>query len=182
MENIDLVLKNNKLKSYDQFAILIFLLNGVAIGFFLYREYHTILQKISGFTSLLILLMTLFIFINIPSGKNKENAFLFSAAGTGLYWVLTGYWWAGVLAFLLFFLYKLSKRPLKVRFLPAKIIYPSFPERTIQWEELSNVILKDGLLTIDLRNNKIIQQLIEETGPPVNEKEFNEFCRQQLNK
>jgi hypothetical protein len=79
---------------------------------------------------------------------------------------------------MLFYLYNLSKRKLKVSF-ANQIIYPSFPTRIIQWNELNNVILKDGLLTIDFKNNKIIQQLIKHSNA-INEKEFNEFCKQQL--
>ena len=67
---------------------------------------------------------------------------------------------------------------MKVNF-SDQIIYPSFPKRIIHWKELSNVILKDGLLTIDFKNNKIIQQSIM-YADRVNEKEFNEFCKKQL--
>ena len=61
-----------------------------------------------------------------------------------------------------------------------RIIYPSFPRRSIEWNELSNIILKDDLLTIDFKNNKIIQQLVDKTEATVNEKEFNDFCFKQL--
>jgi hypothetical protein len=40
--------------------------------------------------------------------------------------------------------------------------------------------MKDGVLTIDFKNNKIIQQSIDEARSSVNEKEFNEFCQKQL--
>ena len=79
---------------------------------------------------------------------------------------------------LFFYLYSLSKRKLKVSF-ADQIIYPSIPVRIIQWNELNNVILKDGLLTIDFKNNKIIQQLIKHSNQ-INEKEFNDFCKEQL--
>lgn len=57
----------------------------------------------------------------------------------------------------------------------------AIPERKLRWEQLNNVVLKDGMLTLDFMNNKIIQQILEETNQTVNEKEFNDFCRQQLN-
>lgn len=69
-----------------------------------------------------------------------------------------------------------------VSILNEKIIYPSFPKKKIAWSELNNIVLKDGLLTIDFRNNKFIQQPVDETKTAVNEQEFNDFCRQQLNK
>ena len=57
--------------------------------------------------------------------------------------------------------------------------YPAWPVKEFEWKDINNIILKDGMLTIDLKNNRIFQNLIEE-GVSVDEKEFNEFCRQQL--
>ncbi|MEO5892804.1 MAG: hypothetical protein ABIQ31_21320 [Ferruginibacter sp.] len=45
-----------------------------------------------------------------------------------------------------------------------------------QWNEFSNIILKDNLLTIDFKNNKLIQVSIDESKMTIDEKEFNEFC------
>jgi hypothetical protein len=44
------------------------------------------------------------------------------------------------------------------------------------WTEFSNVILKDDLLTLDFKTNKLIQLSIEDRQPAVDEKGFNEFC------
>jgi hypothetical protein len=50
----------------------------------------------------------------------------------------------------------------------------------ITWQELNNVVLKDGLLTVDLKNNRIIQtEILNSQGDP-SEAEFNEFCRQRM--
>ena len=88
--------------------------------------------------------------------------------------------WFAAAMFLLFIFYFLSKRKLKVIVSSKGISYPSFPQRHIAWRSLSNVILKDGLLTIDLKNNRIIQQYVDDDQTRVNEAEFNEFCSQQL--
>ena len=48
------------------------------------------------------------------------------------------------------------------------------------WSEMENVILKDNLLTIDFKTNKIIQVEILETERMVDEAEFNLFCTQQM--
>ncbi|MFT3681261.1 MAG: hypothetical protein QM791_13375 [Ferruginibacter sp.] len=50
-----------------------------------------------------------------------------------------------------------------------KKIYP--------WKDFNNVVLKDALLTLDFKNNKIRYCEIKE---PVDEAVFNEFCSQQL--
>lgn len=48
------------------------------------------------------------------------------------------------------------------------------------WTELDNVILKDNILTIDFKTNKIIQVEIVETARMIDETEFNFFCKEQL--
>ena len=52
------------------------------------------------------------------------------------------------------------------------ILYP--------WQQMDNVILKDDLLTIDFKSNKIIQAEITESIETGEEKIFNEFCIKQL--
>ena len=76
-------------------------------------------------------------------------------------------------------LFLIAKRSLLIKVSETEVLYPSFPPHHIAWNELSNIVLRDGLLTIDLKNNKLIQQLIEETNT-VNQDEFNEFCRRRL--
>ena len=60
------------------------------------------------------------------------------------------------------------------------IRYPSFPVKDIAWKELNNIVLKDELLTIDLKNNRVIQQMLEKNVSSVDEQEFNDFCKAQL--
>ena len=49
------------------------------------------------------------------------------------------------------------------------------------WSDTNNVMLKDNVLTIDLKNNKLIQAVIEEgSAGEIDEEEFNEFCRRQM--
>ncbi len=48
-----------------------------------------------------------------------------------------------------------------------------------EWEQFSNIILKDNLLTLDFKNNKVLQLEIEENRT-VDEKAFNTFCASHL--
>ena len=41
------------------------------------------------------------------------------------------------------------------------IQYPSFPEKMYTWDEVDQVIWKDDILSIDLKNNKLMQFRIE---------------------
>jgi len=52
-------------------------------------------------------------------------------------------------------------------------------QRIVQWGELTNVIRRDDLLTLDFKNNRLMQvQIINADDVPENE--FNQFCQQQL--
>jgi hypothetical protein len=178
MQKFKLELNNEKVKSYDRFAIFIFLLNAAAIAGTIYAIYGNTGNNKFGFIGMIVLLLAILIYIFNPLKKNKPFVFLSAAIGIFLYWTFTGYWWVGFIMLSLFGLYLVSKRKLIVSLEPDKIIYPTFPKRIIAWDELNNVILKDGLLTIDFKNDKLIQASIINTE--TNEKDFNDFCNLQL--
>ncbi len=51
-----------------------------------------------------------------------------------------------------------------------------FFNNTYHWNEFSNIILKDELITMDFINNRLIQLMVDEKSTKINESEFNEFC------
>jgi hypothetical protein len=53
-----------------------------------------------------------------------------------------------------------------------------FKTAIFPWTEMENVILKDNILTIDFKANKIIQVEIVETARMVDETEFSLFCKE----
>lgn len=72
------------------------------------------------------------------------------------------------------------KFPQEIGFSKESISFNTFPFKHYGWEQVKNVVLKDDMLTIDLKNNKIIQREIEPAELTEEETEFNEFCRQQM--
>jgi hypothetical protein len=178
----ELILRNDKIKTYTRFALFLFLLNGGSVIFFLSTQLNLWSVTQSIFTGGVLLLLIITCYLMIADKKSWLFAFYCSVPAIFLFWTLASYWWIGMLMLLLFFLFKISDRQLIVRVTGLKVEYPSFPKREIFWEELSNLILKDGLLTIDFKNNRIIQQAVIAESKHINEKEFNEFCREQLDK
>lgn len=75
---------------------------------------------------------------------------------------------------------KQVKLPEQIGFSNNEISFKAFPQKTMQWSEINNIIIKDGLLTIDKKNNKIFQKEIEGFITVDAEKEFNDFCLRQL--
>jgi hypothetical protein len=64
-----------------------------------------------------------------------------------------------------------------------EIVFNGLWPKKIQWSALSNVVLKDGVLTLDFKNNSIIQKDTDDLGDDEydgEEDEFNTFCTTQL--
>lgn len=59
-----------------------------------------------------------------------------------------------------------------IRFHKTGITIPAMPSRTFEWEKIEQAIWKDGLLTIDFKNNVLIQ---EETSTTLNAAEQQQF-------
>jgi hypothetical protein len=63
------------------------------------------------------------------------------------------------------------------------IRFNGWPEKKYAWSEFSNILLKDGILTMDFMNNKLFQKETDDAVDPDydgSEDEFNQFCRDQL--
>lgn len=68
----------------------------------------------------------------------------------------------------------------EVGFSKELITLNTFPSKNYTWQQVKNVVLKDNMLTLDLVNNKILQKETETDVSAGIEKEFNEFCKQQI--
>ena len=86
---------------------------------------------------------------------------------------------AGVLVLFMIYLRRKEQGELIV-VSKSNVVLPGLTgHRIIEWGELTNVIRRDDLLTLDFKNNRLMQvQVINADDVPENE--FNQFCRQQL--
>lgn len=178
MQQFLITLKNEKLSLYNRlswFIIIILTLIYSYLSFFTGDD-SRLGRKIALIISLAVVMM-----LKISFEKTRYR-FGVSVFFYLLIFGFTGneyYLMAGI-AFFFQMLHLIATREKVVTVAKEKIRYPAFPARSIQWNNLNNVLLKDGLLTIDHKNDKIIQQLIDEEKTKINEIEFNEFCRSQL--
>ena len=62
----------------------------------------------------------------------------------------------------------------------AIIVHYVFYKKIFHWIDLNNVILKDRILTVDFKSNKLLQSEIAEGSFEIDEKVFNRFCSEQL--
>ncbi len=100
---------------------------------------------------------------------------------TGLLWLLVpGMRWIAIF-FIVFILFDhQSRQPLEIGISDERVVINTFFRRRYEWTAFSNIVLKDNLLTMDFKNNRILQREIIPEVSDVNEAEFNGFCREQL--
>ncbi|HLF47073.1 MAG TPA: hypothetical protein VI548_11645 [Chitinophagaceae bacterium] len=172
----EIVLLNEKEKFYKIINWILLALNFIAI-FFLTLSIH--FTKTGPLILSALALFSVFSIHYFKRGKkniiHSTPFFIFSLA-----WFATDFWWAGVLNLFFMVLSILSLRKLVVTVTEVNITYPFIFFNKINWIDLNLIILKDGILTIDFKNNKLIQQLIDDTKCAVDEKEFNDFCKSRL--
>lgn len=180
MKKYELVLKNEKIKSYSRISWLIIILNFLFFAILAAAEFSDKISY-SFFAATLMIVM----FLYDVMMKRKDS----SQINPGFYFIipiiaflLLGFYWFAIIDIILLSLHIITRRKIAVMLYEEYIIYPSFPNKWIQWPSLHNLMLKDGLLTIDFENNKLIQHEIDDSKAEINEKEFNIFCREQLAK
>ena len=180
MNEYTILLPNEKVKTYRIITVIVLLINFLVFGMLLIKATvpHTRTIVWGGMT--MSTLSLVFFAINFYTKRlsfRTEISFILIA----LFWIMLGKYL--VAAFIILFAitgFYTTRKP-EVVFSASKIIYPSFPAKIFLWNEVSNVVLKDAVLTIDLKNNKLIQVVIEEGAEEMEEDAFNQFCRQQMN-
>ena len=181
MEKYSLVIKNEKLRQYDRMALLILMINFLLLTYtgIWFDVLSLRIPAIAG-----AVLIAVCIGLHFYQDKTTEGKGLpFLATGLViclLSWFVIRNSWGTSISLILFLLYHAATRPLYINFYEDRIMYSSFYKKIFSWQQLNNVMLKDGLLTIDRKDNHVLQAEIMNSEWDVNEKEFNEFCRRQL--
>lgn len=175
---IGLILKNARLKSYYRMGWILILLNLLALSILVFTPAY------QGKWIYAIVYVALIVFVFFTSGNVKRSGWIDKRTAIGtlltlgiVIWVVFELYVFAALDAVLCFFYYISTRKFEIVVSSKNIIYPSFPSRLIEWKELQNIIIRDGILTIDFKNDKLLQAELE---APFNERKFNEFCQEQL--
>jgi hypothetical protein len=88
--------------------------------------------------------------------------------------------WLGLPVLLLAFLEKPAKLPLEIGFTDDRIVFNNLFRKKFAWKEFNSILLKDGLLTLDFKNNKLLQKETVDDDSDADEDEFNEYCMRRM--
>jgi|SRR6185437_6727963 len=131
----------------------------------------------------LILLIGLSINLILRRKGASKVRYRYWLFGAGLGWLcLSSIPWIGAFFFLLAFLEYQTKRPLEIGFHDDRVVINSLIKRRFDWSAFNNVVLRDGLLTLDFKTNRLMQKEVadDDEEDDADEEEFNAFCRDRL--
>ena len=89
--------------------------------------------------------------------------------------------WASILYLAAAVIERPAKKNKEIAFDDKEIVINSYPTKRYVWNDLNNVVLKDGLLTVDFKSNKILQNFVNDEVDGKVEEEFNSFCKGMIN-
>ena len=173
-----ILLKKSNDNLVDQVSQLLYVFAIAAFGFFIYTN------PINS-TNYIFVIAAIVINWSITIINKRKNGIAYFRLGlliAAVGWII-GFQrniLMAVLYALAAILEKQVKFPPEIGFAEDEISFNSLPRKTLKWAEVTNVVIKDGLLTIDQKNNKLYQKEIDGNVSEEIEVEFNAFCKQQI--
>ena len=171
-------LKRDNEKAIDIISISLCFLSLVAFIFEQLNDRR--INFLLSFASLAIIIGFIHNFTETKKGKRvryKNWLLIAGVAWLGMHYLQ----WLAIVFFLLAFFEYQAKYPLEVGFSNEMIVINTLFKRKFPWSDFNNVILKDGVLTLDFKNNKLFQkEALDDDDDDADEDEFNDYCRERL--
>ncbi len=187
------ILKRDSDRVIDRISILLCLFSGASFILAQIRSAH--FNYFLSSAAVLILAGTLFNFRvagkskrrggsenEAPADGHRRVRYKYSLLISAIGWLgMPFLQWLSVLFVLLTFLEYQAKYPLEIGFSPDRVVINSLFRKRFQWSAFNNILLKDNLLTLDFKNNRLLQKEVdEEEEGDADEDEFNDYCRAML--
>jgi len=171
-------LKNQNNRYIDILGLLLSIFSVVCFTWELLRSDHVSFAYLIGAVAVLG-----FIVWNLTLQAKKRKVYYSRALLlAALVWMKMPYFqWLVFVFIILALLEYQAKYAIEIGFSDNVIVINSLLKRRYDWKQFSNIVLKDGLLTLDFTNNRILQREVEDDeDDDADEDEFNEYCRKQL--
>jgi hypothetical protein len=179
MQSYCIPIPNEKAATYKVVTFIISLINLIAFSYVLLRGDGE--MRILFLAGLLFSLAAVLLFVaRRYYAKFKRVNPAVCLLISSFCWILAGVYLLGILLFSCSIVSLFTSKALVIVFNDEGILYPSFPVKMIGWQEVDFVILKDDILTIELKNNKLMQFTLESNiAGLLNAGEFNAYCARQ---
>lgn len=175
-----ITLKKRNDSTIDAITQLMYVFAIVAFAYFAYANIYA--RKF--YLVIVFLMLANWIYCLIRKQKNGFVLFRLGLFIATIGWLLypVDYYLLAITYAVAGLIEKQVKFPEEIGFSTDEVVLNTFPRKRFGWNEIANVVLKDNLLTVDFKNNRLIQKELDEGVSIQTEREFNEFCRVQLGK
>lgn len=173
----EVIIKNEKIKSYRTIALIVLLLNMAIYTLMLFYDAYRYEAASAILLVGIYIIMRLYFIKKYQQGNYLDQVLIFVLAGC--WFGLQNYYMVAALVIVGIF-YHLALQKIQILFTPQKIVKLNFPKKDYEWNSFNNVIMKDQILTLDFKNNHLFQAEVE-SPKNMNEKEFNLFVQSKLN-
>lgn len=177
-----LILRDTNEKAFRTFFWFLFCMHLVVAGVFALRASgHYIITGCCIFTGIYFLLLIFYWVSRKRETDFFKYVFPVYLVHVALWIVLKIYIALAIVVLLILFAELIRKRKTFLSFNKDEILFQQILfSKKYPWQQLDNVILKDGLLTVDFKNNQLLQAEVEQYGDDFTEFGFNEFCKDLL--
>jgi len=181
MNQFTFTLKDNTQKAFNSFFWFLYFLHLIA-AFVIVLNTKDKLQNNCAIAAIIVFIVSIALYYPL---KNKISLYSFQLAVFAvmiLFWLLQMAWLAAIimLAIIGFSFFVLKRKSTALFKKEDILIVRSLIKKYYQWKDIENVVLKDNLLSIDLKSNHLIQVEITSESYSIDESTFNQFCRQQI--
>jgi len=179
----ELTLKNENVKVYGMIRVIMAVMNLLGLIYLTItapKDFKNMIWLLFGIfaSAIYIIIVVIERLRKKPGSEIWHRAVLLISA---IAWFNTeSYRWISFLLVIFLALDILVHRKLIIVFATQFVRLPIFIGKKINWNQLSNVVLKDGMLTVDFKNNRLFQYPVVDSDWDINEDEFNRFCLQQI--
>ena len=181
MDQFVFTLKDNNQKAFNSFFWFLFFLHLIAAAVIAVNPSNSY-QKNTAVLSIAVFLVVTAVFYLLKNKFKQKNYQLVLFVAMGLFWLALAAWLPAVIVTIaiIFAFFILQKRSRAIFSTENIIITRSLFKKTYSWAAVQNAVLKDNLLSVDFKNNHLLQVELAADNIPIDENSFNQFCKLQL--
>jgi len=174
-----IVVLANNIRKPAHFISWLQILLTLASGFY-FAATHLSLVAVPVLVMLAMMIIVLLFSLRRTSESGFPSFFWTIVVGALCWIILPGGFYIGILFLLAAVLEKQSHIPVEIGIDASGITFNHFPTKSHAWQLIQRCLVKDGILTIDYRNNRLYQREISSDILPEDEKELNAYCAAQI--
>lgn len=147
-------IENEKYFLYRKMGAILLLINGLAFLYLSGADLLPFTKLLFIFLGVILLLYAMYAFFS----KSRERSYIILYLVCAFAWISEmGYFSPAVLLTVLMTLQIMAQTRVAVELDKYGVRIRSFRDRFFIWENIKHAVMKDGIMTIDLINNKIFQ-------------------------